>query len=282
MATTLPDDLRCSFVASKAFPGTTDCFTALRATGEAPMATLASRGLLAPGAIVKRESLCSRKTGDYRSRTWLGSQPYDIQGPCALNLNWRGGRVTEPALTGINCRLGRVPNKVTLRRALQFRIFDTEDDTIQSDTSSVQIVKTFKREGVTYNFYTKPCTCCGELLYFVGRTDGAKISCFQISEERTDDVEKVIEELHESFAIDIRALIDCLNTTLKEITSKDDLPRFLADGLSNFRIRPLDRARLILKRFSEEGKLEYLETNADSIDDDLVAAFTLGYLSSEN
>jgi hypothetical protein len=37
-----------------------------------------------------------------------------------------------------------------------------------------------------------------------------------------------------------------------------------------------------LKRFSAEGKLEYLVGNADSIDDDLVAAFTLGYLASEN
>jgi hypothetical protein len=51
---------------------------------------------------------------------------------------------------------------------------------------------------------------------------------------------------------------------------------------SNYRIRTLDRARLILKRFSAEGKLEYLQTRADSIDDDLIASFTLGYLASEN
>jgi hypothetical protein len=157
-----------------------------------------------------------------------------------------------------------------------------ENDTIPSETSSVQIVRTFKREGVTYDFYTRSCSCCGELLYFVGRTDGARISCFQISEEKADDVEQVIDDLHESFAVDIEALINCLKTTMDKITSKDDFRRFLAGELSNYRIRTLDRARLILKRFSAEGKLEYLEANADTIDDDLVASFTLGYLASEN
>jgi hypothetical protein len=92
----------------------------------------------------------------------------------------------------------------------------------------------------------------------------------------------VIDEIHESFAIDTKGLINCLETTIDEITSKDDLPHFVAHDLSNYRIRTLDRARLILNRFSAEGKLEYLVANADSIDDDLVAAFTLGYLASEN
>jgi hypothetical protein len=157
-----------------------------------------------------------------------------------------------------------------------------ENNTISSKKSSVQIVRTIEREEVTYDFFTRPCSCCDELLYFIARTDGAKISCFQISEENTDNIDKVIDELHESFLIDIKALINCLKTTIDEITSKDDFPRFLADEISNYRIRTLDRARLILNRFSAEGKLEYLEANADSIDDDLVAAFTLGYLASEN
>jgi hypothetical protein len=157
-----------------------------------------------------------------------------------------------------------------------------ESDTTTSETSSVQLLRTLEREGVTYDLYTRPCSCCSELLYVVGRTDGARISCFQITKEKADDAEHVIDEIHESFAIDITALLNCLKTTLNEITSEDDFPRFLSDGLSNYRIRTLDRARLILKRFSAEGKLEYLETKADSIDDDLVAAFTLGHLASEN
>jgi hypothetical protein len=173
-------------------------------------------------------------------------------------------------------------NRATPRVILQFQVLEMETNTVTSEYSSVQIVRTIKREGVNYDFYTRACSCCGEPLYFIGRTDGARISCFQISEERTENVEEVIDELHESFAIDIKALIDCLKTTLDGITSADDFPRFLADELSNYRIRTLDRARLILKRFSAEGKLDYLEANADSIGDDLVAAFTLGYLSSEN
>ena len=39
-------------------------------------------------------------------------------------------------------------------------------------------------------------------------------------------MEEVIDELHESFAIDTKAMINCLETTMDEITSKDDFPRF--------------------------------------------------------
>jgi hypothetical protein len=139
-----------------------------------------------------------------------------------------------------------------------------ENDTIKPNNSSVQIVRAIKREGVTYDFYTKPCSCCEELLYFIGRTDGARISCFQISKERSENVEEVINELHENFAIDTKALINCLETTMDEITSKDDFPRFLADELSIYRIRALDRARLIMKRFNLEDKLDHLVANAYS------------------
>ena len=52
--------------------------------------------------------------------------------------------------------------------------------------------------------------------------------------------------------------------------------------MSNYIIRTLDRARLILKKFKAEGKLDYLEEHANSIDDDLSAAFVLGYLACDN
>ena len=115
----------------------------------------------------------------------------------------------------------------------EFTVQDMANDTSTPENSSVQFLKAIKREGVTYDLYTKPCSCCEELLYFIGRTDGARISCFQISEERSENVEQVIDELHESFAIDTKGLINCLETTLGEITSKDDFPRLLADELSN-------------------------------------------------
>jgi hypothetical protein len=90
------------------------------------------------------------------------------------------------------------------------QVLGMENDSVPLEASSAEIVKTFRREGITYDFYTKSCSCCGELLYFLGRTDGARISCFQISQENTDNVEQVIDELHESFAIDIKSLINCL------------------------------------------------------------------------
>jgi hypothetical protein len=138
-------------------------------------------------------------------------------------------------------------------------------------TPPVDIVITNKREGVAYDLYTKSCSCCEKLIYFIGRTDGARISCFQISKERSENIEEVIDEIHESFAIDTKGLISCLETTIDEITNKDDFPRFFADDLSNYRIRTLDRARLILKRFSAKGKLEYLISTMISLQHLLLA-----------
>lgn len=114
--------------------------------------------------------------------------------------------------------------------------------------SSVTIGESFKREGLSYQFYTKPCSCCNNLLYFIGRIDRARISCFQISKAKASNLESVIDELHESFAVDVRNIIDTLKNTINDITSNDDYPRFHADWLSNYRIRTLDRARFILRK----------------------------------
>jgi hypothetical protein len=95
-----------------------------------------------------------------------------------------------------------------------------ENDTATPTRSSVELVITNKREGVTYDLYTKPCSCCEKIIYFIGRTDGARISCFQTSKERSENVEEVIDEIHERFAIDTKGLISCLETTIDEITSK--------------------------------------------------------------
>jgi hypothetical protein len=119
-------------------------------------------------------------------------------------------------------------------------------------------------------------------MYFIGRTDGARISCFQIPKDKIDNIELLVDELHESFAIDAAAILGALKDSISDITASDGYPRFLTDGLSNYRIRSLDRARLLLKRFENEGKLVHLESHADNIDDDLVGAFLLGYLASEN
>jgi hypothetical protein len=155
---------------------------------------------------------------------------------------------------------------------LESQVDNMKIDTIHPEGLPLQFVKTIRREEVTYDLYTKSCSCCGKLTYLIGRADGARISCFQISEESSENVDKFIDEIHESFAIDIKALIGCLQTTMEEITSKDDYPRFLTERLSVYRIRTLDRARLIMSRFSAEGKLDRLVTSADIIDDDLVAA----------
>lgn len=141
--------------------------------------------------------------------------------------------------------------------------------------------KSFKHlsDAVKYYFYTKPCSCCNNPLYFIGRTDGARS---QITEEKIDNVELLVDELHQSFAVDITTILEALKDTISDITASDGWGRFQTDGLSNYRIKTLDRARLILKRFDGEGKLAHLEANADNIDDNLVSGFMLGYLASEN
>jgi hypothetical protein len=148
--------------------------------------------------------------------------------------------------------------------------------------SSVEIRQSFERGEVSYTFYSKPCSCCSQLLYFISRVDGARISCFQIAEEKTEHLDAVIDELHLSFAVDVSNILRALENSIGDVTSSDAFTRFIAEDLSNYRIRALDRARLILKKFSAEGKLDYLEQNADSLDDDFVASFVLGYLASEN
>jgi hypothetical protein len=138
---------------------------------------------------------------------------------------------------------------------------------------SIKIVQTFERDAVKYDFYTKPCSCCNNPLYFIGRTDGARISCFQISAEKIDNIESLVDELHQSFAVDITTILEALKDTISDITISDGWGRFQTDGLSNYRIRTLDRARLILKRFDGEGKLAHLEANADNIDDNFSQRF---------
>jgi hypothetical protein len=157
-----------------------------------------------------------------------------------------------------------------------------EDGMNPSAPVSIKIVQTFERDTVKYDFYTKLCSCCNNPMYFIGRTDGARISCFQISEEKIDKIESMVDELHQSFAVDITTILGALKDTISDITVSDGWKGFQTDGLSNYRIRTLDRARLIMQRFYDEGKLAHLEANADNIDDNLVSSFVLGYLASEN
>ena len=173
------------------------------------------------------------------------------------------------------------------KRASQiFRLLEAllmEEESIPSPKTGVNIVRTFERDGVSYEFYTKPCSCCEELLYFIGRVDGVRVSCFQIWEEKIEDVELLVDELHESFAIDVKTILEALKTSINDITRLVGFNGFFdTNGMSNYRIRTLDRARLILKKFNAEGKLDYLEQHGNSIDDDLSAAFVLGYLACDN
>src|SRR5262249_11578154 len=57
---------------------------------------------------------------------------------------------------------------------------------------------------------------------------------------------------------------------------------FEAEGVDVFHVRLIDKARLILSRFAKNGQLQRILDDSDNTDDDVVAAFLLGCLATEN
>ena len=111
-----------------------------------------------------------------------------------------------------------------------------EEESIPSPKRGVNIVRTFERDGVSYEFYTKPGNRRKEVLYFLGRVDGVRVSCFQISEEKIEDVELLVDELHESFAIDAKTILEALKTSINDITRLVGFDGFFdTNGMSNYR-----------------------------------------------
>jgi len=100
-----------------------------------------------------------------------------------------------------------------------------------------------------------------------------------ISAEDCEQLDEYVSELHESFAVDVEAKLFLLRDMIKEYNSHGS---FEAYDLDVFRVRLIDKARLILNRFSKNGMLERILERADDIEDDIVAAFLLGCLATEN
>jgi hypothetical protein len=142
-----------------------------------------------------------------------------------------------------------------------------------------RIERTIKHGDTTYNLFVGPCACCERPIFRLVRTCGASLSVYQISSEDYENLDDYVAELHASFAVDVEAKLVRLRETVHEFNSKG---LFEAEGVDVFHVRLIDKARLILSRFAKNGLLQDILARSDDIENDVIAAFLLGCLATEN
>jgi hypothetical protein len=130
----------------------------------------------------------------------------------------------------------------------------------------------------TYELFVGKCSC-GQPIYRLMRTCGASLSIYQISQEDCENLEDYIAELHSTFAVDVHARINGLRKTIAELNSKG---LFEAEDIDVSHVRRIDKARLIMNRFSKNGLLERILEKANDVEDDVAAAFLLGCLATDD
>jgi hypothetical protein len=154
----------------------------------------------------------------------------------------------------------------------------SEDQGCGQTTTEPRVERTIKLGNTTYELMVGQCAC-GSPIYKLLRMCGASISVYAIRAEDRERIDDYVSELHESFAIDIETRLLLLRKMIEEYNS---LGYFNTYDLDEFRVRLVDKARLIFNRFSKNGMLQRILEGPDDIDDDIVAAFLLGCLATEN
>jgi hypothetical protein len=147
--------------------------------------------------------------------------------------------------------------------------------------SGSRLVRTIRHGDTTYDVFVGPCKECGThtAFHIMRSSSDYSFSIYQISEEDYDNVEQYILELHSTFAFDVETKLFALLRAVQEFNAKG---YFEAAGVPPFRVRMVDKARLIFNRFSKVGLIEHIVAHADDADDDLASAFLLGCLATEN
>jgi hypothetical protein len=92
-------------------------------------------------------------------------------------------------------------------------------------------------------------------------------------------MDNYVAQLHESFAVDVATKLIQLRDTIAKSNSRG---QFDAKGMSSFRVRLVDKARLISSRFSKNGLMKQILEHADDTENDIASAFVLGCLATEN
>lgn len=145
-------------------------------------------------------------------------------------------------------------------------------------TAKPRVERTIKLGNTTFELMVGRCACGGPI-YKLLRMCGASISVYVIGPEDRERLDEYVSELHESFAVDVEPKLSLLRDMVKEYNSHG---AFEACELDVFRVRLIDKARLIFNRLSKNGMLQRILERPDDIEDDIVAAFLLGCLATEN
>jgi hypothetical protein len=153
-------------------------------------------------------------------------------------------------------------------------------DFVDDALSETRIVRTIKHGDTTYELFVGPCPECHRHPVFrLMRTCGSSLSVYEISSEDYQNLDEYVAKLHMTFAIDVATKLFVLNRTIQEYNSKG---LFEAPGMHPFRVRQIDKARLICNRFSKNGLLKQIRDNADNASNDIASAFILGCIAAEN
>jgi hypothetical protein len=149
----------------------------------------------------------------------------------------------------------------------------------EQQTDSDTCVQKLERDGVRYELWKGICTNCKRTALHVIRTFRASLSVFAVScGDHPFDFEDFVEDIHRSFKLDAEVTIENL---LKLIRETNERGLFDCSDRDHEDIRLLDRARLIVSRFSKLGILERILKNTDDLEDDVCAAFVLGLIANE-
>jgi hypothetical protein len=88
----------------------------------------------------------------------------------------------------------------------------------------------------------------------------------------------MLRKLHTSFSVDVRTKLSEIREAISELNSKG---LFEADGMHPFRVRLIDKARLICSHFSKKGLLRQIMDHSDDLGDDVASAFVLGCIATD-
>jgi hypothetical protein len=155
----------------------------------------------------------------------------------------------------------------------------TPDNLCSVPANEVRIERTIKHEDTTYELFVGPCRCCDRTVFRLMRTCGASMSVYEISPYDAENLDGYVAKLHVSFVVDAATKLYELRKTINDFNCKG---LFEAEGMHPFRVRLIDKARLICSKFSKNGMLNQILQNTDNSNNDVALAFLLGCIATEN
>jgi hypothetical protein len=144
---------------------------------------------------------------------------------------------------------------------------------------SFKVERKIQRGDTTYDLIVGSCACGKPPLITLTRSCGSSLSVYHITQEQCDHLDDYIAKLHQSFAYDVQTKLSYLIAAIRDCNSQGF---FEAEEMDVHHVRLIDKARLIVDRFAKRKILTKILQHPDDIKNDLVAAFLLGCLATEN